>query len=250
MTNSDMFEDTKQDDTGKTTPVAQNNDPFADKLKAIVNEQGQPKYDSVEKALEALNASQQFIETLKNEKSGVSAELQKAREELAKMGSIEDFVKKLEPAMKTDEPKATTEVPTGLSEEAIKKLLQQQLEERDQQSQQQKNLDTVINSLSDKHGDKAAEFIRKRANELNTTPEQLKMLAKTNPALVMQALGGDKASNTSPSQSSLNMDTKPRNDLQMPTWEKGSTRGGLTDRQLADRFREAKAYTNKRLGLE
>jgi hypothetical protein len=152
--------------------------------------------------------------------------------------------------MKTEEPKATTEVNSGLSEEAIKKLLQAQLNERETLSQQKQNLDTVIKSLSDKHGDKAAEFIRTRAKELNTTPDQLKELAKSNPALVMQALGGDKSPSTAPSQSSINMNTSPRNDNPMPKWEKGAAQGGLTDRQLAERFRESKAYTNKRLGME
>ena len=252
MTNSsdDPFTEQKAPETKtEEDPSVAQADPFADKLKTITNEQGQPKYDSTDKALEALDASQQFIETLKKEKQAQSDELAQARAEIAKLGSIESFVEKLNPTMKTEEPQATTEV-SGLSEEAVNKLLQAQLNQRDEQSQQDSNLAKVIKGLTNEHGDKASEFIRQRAKELDTTPEKLKQLAKSDPALVMQALASDKSSSPSSSQSSFNKDYTPKNDNPKPTWEKGAARGGMTDRELAVRWRETQAYTNKRLGLE
>ena len=56
------------DDTNpQVTPAKEttNENPFADQLSAIVNDGGEQKYSTVEKALEALKASQDYIPTLK-----------------------------------------------------------------------------------------------------------------------------------------------------------------------------------------
>ena len=51
------------------TPAANPSDLFTDQLAAIKNDQGVPKYDTVEKAIEALQHSQQYIPELKTQMS-------------------------------------------------------------------------------------------------------------------------------------------------------------------------------------
>ena len=252
MSDQDMF---KEEDTTNTEPKQTETqsdaptDPFADKLKEIVNEQGQPKYKDVETALKALKDSQQFIETLKNEKTQTSAELEQARAELARMGNIDDFVKKLNPAATTEEKVETPPATNGLSEEKVKQLLQEHLQQRDSQSQQTKNLAEVTQKLSEMYGDKSAEYIKQRAQELGTTVADLKTLSMTNPRLAIAALGAPKTKPAA-SQSSVNLPHNPALTNEAPKWERGATRGGLSNKELADRFRQAKEYTNKRIGLE
>lgn len=254
MSDQDMFnEEEKETNTEpkqvETQPDAPA-DPWADKLKEIVNEQGQPKYKDVETALKALKDSQQFIETLKQEKTQESEQLKQARAELERMGNIDDFVKKLNPTATTEEKVETPPATNGLSEEKVKQLLQEHLQQRDVQSQQTQNLAEVTRKLSEMYGDKSSEYIKQRAQELGTTVADLKTLSMTNPKLALAALGTQAKTKAAPSQSSVSLPHNPSTSNEAPKWDKGITRGGLSNKELADRFRQAKEYTNKRIGLE
>lgn len=251
MPDQDMFEDqNQQQQKQEETPPQSQSNPFDDKLKEIVNDKGEPKYRDIETALSALKESQQFIETLKQEKSQTSAELEEARVELERMGNIDDFVKKLNPPATTKETEETPSKTDSLSEEKVEQLLQKHLQQRDTQSQQRKNLEEVTRKLSDVHGDKSAEFIKQRAKELGTTAADLKQLAMTNPRLAMAALETKAKNNAEPSRSQMSSTYTPTDDNPLPTWERGAASGGLTDRELGDRFRQAREYTHKRLGVE
>lgn len=250
MSDQDMFNTTPKETTPEVTPPAQPN-PFDDKLKAITNEDGEPKYKDVDTALEALKASQQFIEQLKAEKAEETRKNEEARAELERLGNIESFVERVTKNAKPAEVVETPPTNSGLSEAEIAELVQKQLQQRDTQSQQEKNLEQVVKHLSETHGDKAPEFLKQRATELGTTVDQLKELSRSNPKLAMAAFGSvAKAPSTAPSQSSFTLSPKPSEDNPAPKWEKGATSGGLTDRELAERFRQSKEYTNKRIGLE
>ena len=251
MSDNDMFNEQPQQEQPKVeTPPTANSDPFADKLSAIKNEQGEPKYKDTETALEALSASQQFIERLKAEK----AEEQRLRVELetklTKLGSIDDFVKKLNPNTQTNERVETPQNSAGLSEEKVAELLQKHLAQRDQESQQTKNLSEVTQKLSELYGDKSAALIQQRAKELGTTAAGLRDLAKSNPKMALALLSTpSKAPAPAPSQTSMNLPYTPREDNPMPRFEKGTTRGGLSNAELAERFKQSKSYTNKRIGV-
>lgn len=253
MSDNDMFEEEKNVTKPEQveTPPAPPSDPFADKLQAITNENGEPKYKDVETALEALKASQQFIETLKTEKSQTSAELEQARAELEKMGNIDDFVNRIKPDAKTQEKVETPPKTHSLSEEEITELLQKQLDQRDQQSQQARNLEEVTRKLSEMHGDKSAEYIKQRAKELGTTAAELKNLSMANPNMALALLGTPGKTVPKPSQpSTLNLPPNTNEDNPRPKWDRGAARGGLTSAELAERWRQSKDFTNKRIGLE
>ena len=249
MTDQSMFDETKEthQETPDTTPSS---DPFEDKLKEITNENGEPKYKDVATAIEALKNSQQFIETLKTEKRTVEEQYQAMKAEMEKMGNIEDFVNRLKPDA---EPKKEVETKTavqGLSEEEVRKLLEQSLSQREKQSAAENNLRQVTEAVSQMHGDKATSFIKERAKALQTTPAALKELAQSNPTMALTLLGGDvkPSSKSSPSTSIPPMQAP--NDNPKPVFEKGVSRGGMTNAELVARWREVGEYTNKRIGVE
>lgn len=251
MSDQDPFQTTPQTSTPEATPPSAPADPFVDKLSGITNEHGEPKYKDVETALDALKASQQFIEQLKKENAEQTRIREEREAELAKLGSIEDFVNRIKPAAPTNEPVVTPPASTGLSEEDVAKLLQKQLEQRDAQSQQEKNLTEVTQRLSELHGDKSSAVIQSRAKELGTTPSGLRQLASTNPAMALELLGAKSSTPTpAPSQSSVHLPHTPKDDNPMPVFEKSTTRGGLTSKEMAERFRKSREYTNKRIGVE
>lgn len=249
MSDQTMF--TNENNEQQETPAKPQPNPFEDKLKAIRNEDGEPKYKDVETALEALAASQQFIETLKTEKRTTEEQLNAMKTELEKMGNIEDFVKRISPNAQEPEKKVETP-PTvkGLSEEEVRQLLEDSLTQRDKQSKAEQNLNRVVEELSKVHGDKASAYIQMKAKELNTTPAALKELASSNPTMALTLLGSQAKPSSQSSPSSINSPRTAPNTNEAPHWEKSAARGGLTNSQLMERWRQSKDYTNKRIGLE
>lgn len=248
MSDQDPFNQTQNSTDGN--PVTTQNDPFADQLSSIKNENGEQKYKDVDTALKALQESQQFIKQLKDEKSAVEAKLNEANTELTKMGSIDDFVNKLSP---NTEPKADPATPAnveGLSAEKVAEMLDQRMAQQAQSAAEESNFKRVVEALSSVHGDKTAEHIKTKADELGTTPAALKDMAKTNPTMALAILGGAGGKSTAPSQSTTIPPMKPSDDNPMPKHERGIARGGLTNKELLERFRESKAYTNKKHGWE
>ena len=250
MPDQDIFDDTQPNPKPVETPPTSQPDPFADKLMAIKNENGEPKYKTGEAALEALQASQQFIETLKTEKQGVLTDLEKAKAELAKMGNIDDFVKRIAPNAEPEPTKPTSEKSQSLSEEEITKLLETALSKREQESRAKANLDSVIVEVSKTHGDKAASVIAQRAKDLQTTPEALRELAKTNPTMALTLLNVKVQPSAQPSRSTTIPPIHSSESNPAPVFEKGVARGGFSNKELVDRWRQVKDFTYKELKVE
>ena len=249
----DIFEDDKQKQTPPVeTPPTTQSDPFSDLLAEVKNENGEPKYKSVEDAIKALNASQQFIETLKSEKADVANQLETAKQEIAKMGAVEDFVNRIAPnqAPKVDDPKPTGDEKQNLSEEKISELLMTTLQKREAEQRANDNLKTVVGELKQLHGDNAAQVIASRAKELGTTAEALRNLAKENPNMVLELF---RVKNKSPVQSSQSTTSIPRNPnttTETPVFEKSAARGGLSNKELRERWNKVKDYTYEQLNVE
>lgn len=252
MSDQDIFDNKQEQKQEKETPSQAQDDMFADKLNMIKNEHGEPKYKDVATALEALSNSQQFIETLKAEKADTAQELELVRAELAKVGNIQDFVEKIAPTNPATPPAATPETGDGLSEEKVAGVVEQMLSRKEAERRAQANLSTVVNKLSELHGEEAALFIKTRATELNTTASELKELAKTNPTMALTLLlpDGQAQKPAAPSQSSIIPPIKSTDDNTQPVFERGVARGGHTNKELMDMWERSKAYTKKRLNVE
>lgn len=253
MSDQDIFENKEtEEQITQEPPVTQEppSDPFVDKLSAIKNENGEPKYKDVSTALDALSASQQFIEQLKREKREVEEKLLEREEKLQKMGNIDDFVNRITNTAKPQEPAKTTEDSKGISEDMVRQLLEQQLSQREGAAKKQANLDQVVHELNQRYGDQAAARIKDKAKELGTTPEELKELSRNNPKMVLSLFVDSKVS-SAPSQSST-FSPRGSDKIEPPKIEngRGIARGGYTSKEMAELFRKSKEYTNKRLGIE
>lgn len=252
MTDQAIFsDDNNQQNTTPATPD-NNSNPFADKLKVIKNEKGEQKYNSVEDALEALNHSQQFIETLKAEKAEEARKAAELEAELRTRRSLEDVVNSLTAPTQNQAPKADQqEKDKGLNEDKVLELVQQALSTRQKAEQETSNLRGVVEKLSETFGDKTREIIVNRAKELGTTPSALEGLAKQNPQLVLSLFSGVNVQNTQPVKTSQ---TQPKLSVQkndgLPTTDKRIIQGGATTEEIMDVWNSVKNYTYGKLGVE
>ena len=237
------------DQQTQETPEQQNPqqvDSFNDQLSKIVAEDGRQKYDTVEKALEALEASQQYIPTLKSEKEKLEDEVNKLREELAQRKGVQEVVEQLSQHQQNGQEGADhSEAPLG--EEQVVNLLNATLTKREQELQLKGNVDKVDQALRGKFGEKVIEAVTDKAKSLNTTPEQLGKLAETSPDLVLSLFGS--APNVSTTTTSFNIHgTGPKEtELQRP--EK-SLLNGASSREQVDYMKKVRESVYQKYGVE
>lgn len=193
--------------------MTDNVDPFSsvvppsgveDLLAAIKNEQGEPKYKTVEDAVKALAASQAFIPTLIGEKKALEDKLKELEVKAGQAQSMEEVLRKLA-AEKEPTPVVSDPNNGALSADKIAELVRKELEANQVKSQAKLNADTVHNSLKQKFGDKAQAEVARKAAELGTTPEQLGELAKSSPQMVLALFNAQRAPSASPTSSSIHL---------------------------------------------
>lgn len=228
------------------------NDPFADKLKAIVNEKGEPKYKDTQSALDALKASQDHIKRLEDEAKLRQSEISNAVAEKARADALEEIVQRFS---NNSPPPSKVETPTKeVDETAIVKTLEALLERRDAKTVAQTNVQAVTSALVAKFGDeeKTKAAVAAKAAELGMTPQKLGALSSENPKAVLAWFGvgatPTAAQSTTPSQSPLNP-SKPNTGVEMPAYSLISGRGA-TDKNRKELMAKIKEDTYKRLGVE
>lgn len=180
------------------TPSVNPDDLFADQLAAIKNEQGAPKYDSVEKAIEALQHSQQYIPELKDKLSSQEAMISELQAKLEATEKVQDIVNQQttpNDVQNTNEP--------SLSAEQVAELVTQKLEQQKALSTQEQNQISVNNTLTERFGTEAPAEVAKKAKELGMKPSELGELSKKNPAMVLALFGEKQSGSPSPSLGSV-----------------------------------------------
>jgi hypothetical protein len=174
-----------------------------DLLASIKNENGEQKYRTVDEAIKALAHSQAFIPQLQSEKKQLEEETIRLREIATKASAIDEVLDKLRTQGSEQKP-TEKETPSGggLSEDQVTQLVRRALEEQQKSAKVTDNVTRVNNELISRFGGNktASEAIAARCLELNTTPEQLKILAADSPDLVLSLFATDK---TKPSQPTL-----------------------------------------------
>ena len=175
---------------------------YADLLNGIRNSDGVPKYKDVQTALQALAASQSFIETLKTEKAETERKLAEAASGLSKQEELERTVREL--IQKQNETRQTGEAhmsPEQIAEMVNRTLSQNALKQTSKQNQQQ-----VAATLKQQFGDKAESAYNAAAEENGFTVEEFNALAAKSPKAVLKMLGVQSAQSKSfaPNQSSFN----------------------------------------------
>lgn len=191
---------------------------YEDLLKSIRNEQGLPKYATVDEALKALGHSQAYIPEVKSQLAQKEQELAALRAELEQRNSLEEVVSRLAP-QNQPEPKVNQPAGSVLDEGAVMKLVQQHLEQREMQSAAQANQQQVETALRAKFGEKAGEVVKQRASELGLTPQALGELSSKSPQAVLALFNTSGASAPKPTTSSVNIPPtfKPDSTLERPT---------------------------------
>lgn len=154
----------------ESTPT---NDPFADRLMEIVNEEGVQKYKSVEDALEGLKHSQEFIGKLKEEN-------QQFRSELDKRMSAEAVLKELKATSKPDEQPSSE-----FSQEAIQELVDKRLEAKTMEERARANEEYVQAKLKERYGDESQKIVQSQAKSMGLSPEDLRALSHKSPEAVL-----------------------------------------------------------------
>jgi hypothetical protein len=167
--------------TETIAPSGQSDSSAETLLQSIVAEDGRQKYSSVADALKALQHSQSFIETLKDEKAALT-------EEVSKRQSAEEVLEQLKQGNFNDE------VATQSSEfdvTKIESLIEQKLRTAESQKAASLNVEQVKDSLTAKFGDKAEEIYIKAANDSGISLTQLNTLSATSPKAVLKLVGID-----------------------------------------------------------
>lgn len=194
MTDQSIFENKQT----PSTPIQ--SDDLNDLLSQIRNENGEPKYKSVRDALVGLQHSQEFIKTLRTEKSQVEQQLNEVKPVADKVTELERIVLEL---TKPSTPVAT---PTsGMSEEAIAQLVETTLTKRQQDEVAKQNLTSVIGSVRAEFGDKAEEVFYAKAQEIGLSRADINSLAARTPQAALKLIGVQaKTSTVKPTVSSTN----------------------------------------------
>lgn len=184
---TDVFDQNNQSSNNNVAPNV-SSDLLADKLKEIVNEQGQPKYKDPVAALEALKASQEHIKRLEAEKQAEKQLVESAIAEKTRADALEEIVKRM---TGNPNPPKQVETPTnaGMSEEATRKLLESVLASREVETLAKQNATSVSNALLAKFGDKTKDVVAAKAKELGMTPQELGALSSKSPQMVLTVFG-------------------------------------------------------------
>jgi vacuolar-type H+-ATPase subunit I/STV1 len=222
---------------------------YANLLSQIKNETGQPKYDSVPKALEGLTHAQQYIPQLKTELQSKEAELVELRAKLAQQAQLEEVVSRLTANQNKEQVTETPSIPSGLDEQAVLDLLEQRLSQRESAATYASNTARVHQELVAKYGDKASEVVAAKAAELGYTVQELGELASKKPKVALALFNTQGPKGFNPSATSLNIPSSRETGLQDLKRPEKSLLSGATSKQQAEYMRQVKEYVNAKHGI-
>ena len=179
----------KDDQSNEQESPAPTNSLFGDQLKAIVNESGTQKYDSVDTALAALKSSQEFIPKLEDDNKTLREQLDAATAELSKRSSVEDVVSKL--LNKEDKPLEQTQgtpPSPALDTDSVKQILSSLLQEEKAQTTSESNKEKVKQGFVEKYGNTAGTKFDELAKSAGMSTDDLISLASKSPDLVLRLI--------------------------------------------------------------
>lgn len=211
------------------------NDLFADQLKSITNTDGLPKYDSVEKALEALGHSQTHITSLTAQKKALEQQLEELKAQAEKYETVEDVVERLT-AMNESRSQETPK-PEGLDADKVQELVQKALNESREQERLSANAASVERELINKFGDKARDVVVAKAQELGIDVAQFKALSSNNPKMVLALFNQNSGPVVNPVTNSFNMHSGQPKEEKVGRPAK-SLLSGASGREQADYMRQ------------
>ena len=250
MSDHDVFSEQQTDQSNNENNNVATDDVlsvFADKLLEIKNENGQPKYDSIEKALDALKASQEHIRRLEQEAAERNNNLSSLEEKARKAEELEEVIRRLS-EQNNNQSERQPPSTEGLNEQQIADLVRRELETVRKTDTAVNNLKKVDQAIRNKFGESAATIVKQKANELGMTPAELKELSATKPDLVL-SLFGEKTSTINPTTS--NTTIPPRNNTEpLKRPEKSLIAGaGANDKNRVEFLRKIREEVYRKHGV-
>lgn len=176
------------------------------------------KYATLDKALEALTASQQHIAT-------IEAENRDLRVKADGTVSVEQVHATVQELLAQER---ATHKPAVVDEATLGGLLDRKLAETRAQETRKSNQSAVATALKDKYGDKAEEVFTRKAEELGLSVATLNEIAATSPKAALEYFGNPKApAGLIHSSGSINTSAFNTN-VQLPDKPKSPMSGGTT----------------------
>ena len=215
---SELFESATTDNTG-TEASSSEVAGTADLLNLLTNEDGSPKYKSVEDAANGWQHAQEHIKKLEEENKTF-------RSELDKRLSAEKVLEEIKATTKSGEQPSQE-----VSADAITELVDKRLTERTTQERMQANQKSVKKALEDKFGSKAGEVFKSTVEKLGLSTDVVSQLAGESPQAVL-AMFGQAQTGTVPSM--------PQSTVSTEAFSQPNTRNYQYYRQL--RKSDPKAY--------
>lgn len=252
MSDQDVFNNKPADQqNAKEEQVAPSSkvDVFVDKLMSITREDGNPKYDSIEKALDALAQSQAFIPQLQQENAAYKQHIEELSKKLTEAESLQEIVNRMN-AVKPEEQVITpTQSDSNQDDATVEKKIEQLLAKREAEKSAVANLTKVNDIIKNKFGEKAHEVVSAKAAELGITTEEFKQLAARSPNLVLGHFGAVQ-STPSPTSSSINAHGFKVAPERVGTPAKSLISGaGANDRDRAEYMRKIRTEVYGDLGV-
>lgn len=236
------FEENQQETPATGNPEAS---AFNDHLKDIKNESGEQKYDSVEKALDALKHSQSYIPELKSQLSEKDQKIKELEEKLSKASALDEVVAKLTADQGQQE---TTPQASGLDEQAVLNLVQSYTQEQQTAQQLAANEKSVSDKLFAKFGEKTKEVVSNKASELGMSVQDLQALSQKSPAAALSLFGASQDTVPTPTTGSYQIGGKPQNEELAPP-EKSLLQGASMKEQ-AEYLRKVKAQVYQKYDIQ
>lgn len=217
------------------TPPKSEDSHFDQMLQGITNEEGKPKYSSVQQALGSIPHAQKHInqlesdnKTLKDEIASLQEQLDEYKQKAERFGTVEELLEQRENK--------------GLTQEELDQYLEQKLQQRETVKTVQQNQANVVNSLVEMYGDKATaerEFMALQ-NDLGI---DLTELSGKSPKAVLRYF--KKPESKTPDK----FDTQARKEFK-PSGEKPKPRMPRTTQESVSQWREVGDSVRKKYGIE
>lgn len=247
MTDQSIFTENKGE---QPSPNPDSTSSFAHLLSAIKNENGQPKYASVEKALEALAHSQGYILEQKAEIQARDEIINHLKGDLSQRSSVEDLITRL---TKPQDQQSQGQPPTqsnGLDMNALTSLVNQAIENKVQTDVFKTNLQKTESLLKAKFGDKVTEVIAEKASELGLSAQKMKELAGTSPAAILAMFGVQSQAPASVTTGSVTIPGYKSPEPAPLERPKKSLLSGATSKEQAAYMREIKEAVYRKYNVE
>lgn len=207
-------------------------------LASIVNEEGKPKYTSVQDAFKALANAQMHIKTIETE----NAQL---REATTKAKTLEDVLNAMKPSEDAAPIKTAPKEPEQVD---IASVIAETIAKIENEKIATTNQKVVVDKMKEVFGEEvASKTFYDKATELGFSKEEINLLASKNPKAVFKLFGLEDKKVTKNLQGSIRTDAFIEKDQQ--TIRKGGMAHGST-KDLVSEWRRVAAQVNQKLGIE